>query len=142
MQSDNHYRSICPDQEDEEIPKAWFEATERKPRLFYRAGAKSVSSRLSLPSSCSTKKKPNSVLSLPSSRSSNKRKPASVLSLPSASSRSLASAARCLKTDIGTKKIFQRSRGPSHAKAKQPQSSKQKQKDQDGFEKPKASPSA
>jgi hypothetical protein len=38
MQSDNHYRSLCSDDDQTSIPRAWLHRTETKSRQFYRGG--------------------------------------------------------------------------------------------------------
>ena len=69
-----------------------------------------MSSRLSLPSSCSTGPKPKSVLSLPSSRSSASHKLASELSLPSASSKPVATNASFKSSNKSGKHVSSKGR--------------------------------
>lgn len=38
MQSDNHYRSLAPANNEVDIPAAWLEQIEAKPRQFYCGG--------------------------------------------------------------------------------------------------------
>lgn len=87
MLSDHHYQSLSPTHETDEVPPAWLEQTDVKPRTFYRGGGpKSTSSRLSLPASTckSSASKPSSMLSLPAETDAHLMR--SQLSLPASPS--------------------------------------------------------
>ena len=72
MQSQKHYRALCPIKNTTEVPAAWLQQTDTKDRKFFRGGgSKSVVSRLSLPGSSAPSVPGRSALSLPSSRPSH-----------------------------------------------------------------------